>query len=83
MTDACPAHCAASQVTFLPLLQEPCSFDLLVYTNQDAQVPQKWYDSDPRYIMNSQEVKLRSFTTTVRATMRFVCVLRDAGRIRS
>ena len=28
-------------------------------------VPQKWVDSDPQYIMNSQEVKLRSFTTSV------------------
>lgn len=54
-----------SQVTFLPLLNEPCSFDLLVYTNKAAKVPKKWEDSDPRYIMNSQEVKLRSFTTSV------------------
>jgi mitotic spindle assembly checkpoint protein MAD2 len=55
-----------ASVTFLPLLNEPCSFDLLVYTNKDAQVPAKWEDSDPCYIMNSQEVKLRSFTTSVR-----------------
>jgi len=54
-----------ASVTFLPLLNEPCSFDLLVYTNKSAVVPKKWEDSDPRYIMNSQEVKLRSFTTTV------------------
>ena len=55
-----------ASVTFLPLLNEPCSFDLLVYTNKEAVVPTKWEDSDPCYIMNSQEVKLRSFTTTVR-----------------
>jgi len=54
-----------ASVTFLPLLNEPCSFDLLVYTDKDANVTQKWEDSDPRYILNSQEVKLRSFTTTV------------------
>mmetsp|Transcript_7582 Transcript_7582/g.11580 ORF Transcript_7582/g.11580 Transcript_7582/m.11580 type:complete len:225 (-) Transcript_7582:247-921(-) len=54
-----------ASVTFLPLLNEPCSFDLLVYTDNDAVVPQKWYDSDPRYIMNSSEVKLRSFTTSI------------------
>jgi len=54
-----------ASVTFLPLLNEPCSFDLLVYTNKEASVPKKWEDSDPRYIMNSQEVKLRSFTTSV------------------
>jgi hypothetical protein len=61
------------QVTFLPLLNEPCSFDLLVYTNKTAVVPKKWEDSDPRYIMNSQEVKLRSFTTSVSFDM--TCVV--------
>ena len=54
-----------ASVTFLPLLNEPCTFDLLVYTNKEAVVPQKWQDSDPCYIMNSQQVKLRSFTTKV------------------
>jgi len=54
-----------ASVTFLPLLNEPCSFDLLVYTDMETVVPKKWEDSDPQYIMNSQEVKLRSFTTSV------------------
>lgn len=30
-----------------------------------AQVPRAWEESDPRYISNSDEVKLRSFTTKV------------------
>ena len=54
-----------ASITFLPLLNEPCSFDLLVYTKKSASLPAKWEDSDPCYIMNSQEVKLRSFTTSV------------------
>jgi mitotic spindle assembly checkpoint protein MAD2 len=54
-----------ASVTFLPLLQEPCTFDLLVYTDKNVVVPAKWQDSDPCYILNSSEVKLRSFTTTV------------------
>jgi mitotic spindle assembly checkpoint protein MAD2 len=54
-----------ASVTFLPLLQEPCTFDLLVYTDKDIAVPEKWADSDPCYILNSAEVKLRSFTTSV------------------
>merc|ERR1712150_255246 len=54
-----------ASVTFLPLLNEPCSFDLLVYVDKKADIPRKWEDSDPRYIMNSQNVKLRSFTTSV------------------
>lgn len=54
-----------ASVTFLPLLQEPCTFDLLVYTDSTIALPEKWADSDPCYILNSAEVKLRSFTTTV------------------
>lgn len=54
-----------ASVTFLPLLNEPCSFDLLVYTDKETVVPKKWEDSDARYIMNSQDVKLRSFKTSV------------------
>ena len=52
-------------VTFLPLLQEPCTFDLLVYTDNEAAVPTSWEESDPRYISNSTEVRLRSFSTKV------------------
>merc|ERR1712196_127251 len=54
-----------ASVTFLPLLDEPCTFDLLVYTDADVDVPKAWEESDPRYIANSDEVKLRSFTTKV------------------
>lgn len=54
-----------ASVTFLPLLQESCTFDLLVYTDKNIAVPQKWADSDPCYVTNSSEVKLRSFTTSV------------------
>lgn len=54
-----------ASVTFLPLLQEPCTFDLLVYTDKDVKAPEKWAESDPCYIQNSTEVKLRSFTTSI------------------
>jgi len=54
-----------ASVTFLPLLQESCTFDLLVYTDKELHIPDKWADSDPCYILNSAEVKLRSFTTSV------------------
>jgi mitotic spindle assembly checkpoint protein MAD2 len=54
-----------ASVTFLPLLTEHCSFDLLVYTNSAAAVPITWEESDPRFITNSSEVRLRSFTTKV------------------
>eukprot|EP00741_Cyanophora_paradoxa_P020692 tig00021290_g19972.t1 len=54
-----------ASVTFLPLLQEACTFDLLVYTDPKCEVPQSWEESDPKYISKSQEVRLRSFTTKV------------------
>ncbi len=54
-----------ASVTFLPLLNEPCTFDLLVYADNSTKVPQSWEESDPKYITNSQEVRLRSFTTKI------------------
>lgn len=54
-----------ASVTFLPLLEESCTFDLLVYTTLDSDVPTQWEESDPKYISNSEEVRLRSFTTKV------------------
>lgn len=55
-----------ASVTFLPLLNEPCCFDLLVYADKDATVPVSWEDSDPCFIANAEQVRLRSFNTTVR-----------------
>mmetsp|Transcript_36122 Transcript_36122/g.93179 ORF Transcript_36122/g.93179 Transcript_36122/m.93179 type:complete len:216 (+) Transcript_36122:68-715(+) len=55
-----------ASVTFLPLLDEPCSFDLLVYTDKWADVPKAWDESDPKHIVGAiQEVKLRSFSTKI------------------
>merc|ERR1712076_29150 len=54
-----------ASVTFLPLLDCLCSFDILIYTHSDAEVPLQWGESDPCYIANSEEVKLRSFSTAV------------------
>ena len=54
-----------ASVTFLPLLGEPCFFDLLVYADQEATVPLTWEDSDACLITNSEDVRLRSFDTKV------------------
>ena len=54
-----------ASVTFLPLLNEPCSFDLLVYADKNAPVPVTWEDTDPCYINNAEDVQLRSFTTKI------------------
>ncbi|DBA04167.1 TPA: hypothetical protein N0F65_004275, partial [Lagenidium giganteum] len=61
-----------ASVSFLPLLQEQCTFDLLVYTDKNSEVPPMWEQSDPRYIKNSQQVRLRSFSTKVHKVDAFV-----------
>ncbi len=54
-----------ASVSFLPLLNESCTFDLLVYTDKDLEIPQAWEESDPRFVENSSQVRLRSFSTKV------------------
>ena len=54
-----------ASVTFLPLLNEPCCFDLLVYADKAAQVPVTWDDSDPCLIHGGERVALRSFNTSI------------------
>ncbi|KAI8823489.1 DNA-binding protein [Fimicolochytrium jonesii] len=55
-----------ASVSFLPMLDEPCTFNILAYTDKDAEVPAEWIDSDPRLITkNAEQVKLRSFSTSV------------------
>ncbi|XP_075472318.1 mitotic spindle assembly checkpoint protein MAD2A isoform X1 [Ascaphus truei] len=54
-----------ASVTFLPLLESACAFDLLIYTDKDLDVPEKWEESGPQFVANSEEVRLRSFTTTI------------------
>lgn len=41
------------------------SFDILVYTDKDVSVPATWSETGPALIENSQEVRLRSFSTTI------------------
>ncbi|OQR95831.1 folate-Biopterin Transporter (FBT) family [Thraustotheca clavata] len=57
-----------ASVSFLPLLNEACAFDLLLYTDKDLAIPQAWEESDPRFVENSTQVRLRSFTTKSKET---------------
>lgn len=66
-----------SSVTFLPLLDQPCSFDLLLYASHEVDVPRSWEETDPKYITNSEEVRLRSFTTKVHKVDAMVAYKRD------
>lgn len=52
-------------VTFLPLLETACAFDILFYTDHDVDVSPKMEESGAFLIPDSEEVKLRSFSTSV------------------
>ncbi|XP_070171235.1 mitotic spindle assembly checkpoint protein MAD2A [Polyergus mexicanus] len=52
-------------VSFLPLLDCLCSFDILTYTVSDCDIPNQWDETQPVFIANSQEVQLRSFSTSI------------------
>lgn len=41
------------------------SFDILVYADKDLAIPDTWNETGPALIANSQEVRLRSFSTSV------------------
>lgn len=69
-----------ASVSFLPLLNEPCTFDLLVYTNKNIDTPKQWEESDAKLIVNSQEVSLRSFTTKVRERSFYLCSSHSRSR---
>ncbi|KAI9204272.1 DNA-binding protein [Polychytrium aggregatum] len=51
--------------SFLPMIDEPCTFNVLAYTEKDAEVPTTWVDSDPKIIENAEQVRLRSFSTNI------------------
>ncbi|KAB8073098.1 DNA-binding protein [Aspergillus leporis] len=52
-----------ASVTFLPVLDGDCTFNVLVYADADSEVPVEWGDSDAKEIKNAEKVQLRSFTT--------------------
>ncbi|KAK5075647.1 Mitotic spindle checkpoint component mad2 [Exophiala xenobiotica] len=53
-----------ASVTFLPMLDGNCTFNVLVYADADSEVPLEWGDSDAKEIKNGEKVQLRSFSTT-------------------
>jgi mitotic spindle assembly checkpoint protein MAD2 len=53
-----------ASVTFLPVLDGNCTFNVLVYADADSDVPIEWGDSDAKEIKNAEKVQLRSFSTS-------------------
>ncbi|KAK6110949.1 Uncharacterized protein BM_BM14041 [Brugia malayi] len=54
-----------ASVTFLPLLEAPCSFDVLIYTGKETDTPEDWTESNACIINDAEQVQLRSFSTAV------------------
>jgi len=52
-----------ASVTFLPVLDGNCTFNVLVYADADSDVPIEWGDSDAKEIKNGEKVQLRGFST--------------------
>lgn len=53
----------SATVSYLPLLDCICSFDILIHTSKNCELPEKWNETNAVSIQNSQTVKLRSFST--------------------
>ncbi|OLY84224.1 Mitotic spindle checkpoint component mad2 [Smittium mucronatum] len=68
-----------ASVTFLPIIEEKCTFNILIYADMGVQVPTTWIDSDPHHVKNSEQVKLRSFSTDVHRVDAMVAYRRDPG----
>ncbi|KAL7413070.1 putative mitotic spindle checkpoint-related protein [Mrakia frigida] len=57
-----------SSVSFLPMLDEPCTFNILAYTSASSDdQPAQWVESDAHMIdaARVEQVRLRSFSTAV------------------
>ena len=65
--------------TFLPVLEEPCAFQILAYTDSDVEVPVEWTESNARLIAEgkAEQVKLRSFSTHVHRVDAMVAYKRE------
>ncbi|XP_059216059.1 mitotic spindle assembly checkpoint protein MAD2A isoform X2 [Stomoxys calcitrans] len=53
----------SATVTYLPLLDCICTFDVMIHTLQTCNIPESWDETGPAFIQNAQSVQLRSFST--------------------
>lgn len=55
-----------ASITYLPLICEPVSFDILFFTDKDIQLPSAdWSETTAHLIPNAEEVQLRGFNTKI------------------
>jgi mitotic spindle assembly checkpoint protein MAD2 len=53
----------AATVSYLPLIDCICSFDILIHTYKDCPIPVNWGETENVSIKNGQVVNLKSFST--------------------
>lgn len=53
----------AATISYLPLLECVCSFDVLIYTLGNTEVPTEWKETAAVKIENAEIVQLKSFST--------------------
>ncbi|GAO52129.1 DNA-binding protein [Saitoella complicata NRRL Y-17804] len=61
-----------ASVTFLPQLEGLCTFNVLVYADNDSEVPAEWVDSDAKEVVGAEAVQMRSFSTKYHAVSTLV-----------
>lgn len=54
-----------ASVTLLPILENNCTFELLMYTDKDATVPITWQESDAKQVKNAELLQFRQFSTDI------------------
>lgn len=53
----------SATVSYLPLLDCICTFDVMIHTLQNTEIPAQWDETGAVFIQNAQAVQLRSFST--------------------
>lgn len=53
----------SATVSYLPLLDCICTFDVMIHTLQNCELPTGWDETAGIFIQNAQAVQLRSFST--------------------
>ncbi|XP_068149375.1 mitotic spindle assembly checkpoint protein MAD2A [Drosophila tropicalis] len=53
----------SATVSYLPLLDCICAFDVMIHTLENTEIPKEWDETGEVSIQNAQAVKLRSFST--------------------
>lgn len=66
-----------ASITFLPLLEDACTFDLIFYVSAAAATPDECEESGGRCVVNAQQVRLRSFDTGVHRVHTLVAYARQ------